>query len=419
MGLGVRSCDCLAPILQWCGSEQSARLESEVPPDAALRLLGVRHEDLGGEELEDLHVAAGGFEEDLLGDIGDHRPLPPEALLGEPAAHVLLVERPRFFAARHEFLAVRGVPVARGVRRVDLVDEDDRAVGIDPEFVLRVDEDEAALLRLRLPEGEHLLAHGDARLERGGVQDAAGDDLLRGQVHVMAVLRLGGRGEDDLWQWNVLPHVVGQDAAVEVALAGRVARPDGSRGHAGEVPAHDELDRDDPALPDAHDVRVGRVDEVGRGDAAARHLSEPHRGEPVQDLALPGDVADPAVEGREPVGRDDEEFVAPIVDVANLASPRLAESGQVHLVNHSSLLLAKLFIRDHVFFLSVCAGVSPWRTKLGYRTPRVSSSYSRPPSGSITTLRLPSSMCPARYARFSGASWPSTASAFFTWEGGK
>ena len=79
----------------------------------------------------------------------------------------------------------------------------------------------------------------------------------------------------------------------------------------------------------AHRVDVGR-DEVMRHDA--REEVEPERGHRGQHRALAGDRGrQDVVEGRDPIGRHDEQVVADGVQVADLAAVEELDSLEVRL----------------------------------------------------------------------------------------
>jgi hypothetical protein len=198
---------------------------------------------------------------------------------------------------------------------VDLVDDDDLALGGDAELVLGVGEDEAALGGAGLPEREQPL--GDRR----GALELVGGDLPHRQELVLAdgdvVAALGGLGrrrEQRARQRLVLAQPVGQRVAREGAGAALVGLPDRRRGHAGQVRAHHQLDGERAHFAtDAH-VGIGAVDDVVRREV--RGGAEPVLRELVQHLALPRDEADHAIERAQAIGHDDHALAARRVDVA-------------------------------------------------------------------------------------------------------
>ena len=77
--------------------------------------------------------------------------------------------------------------------------------------------------------------------------------------------------------------------------------------------------------------RVRHLVDVARDHVVAHaEEAEPELGEPVQDLPLPRDaVRHDDVEGAQPIGRDDEQGVAQVEDVAHLAVRDVCEPGQL------------------------------------------------------------------------------------------
>src|SRR6185503_10701607 len=100
-------------------------------------------ERLAGQPLVRGHVALARLRHDVVGNRRRGRRLVP-AGAGRPVAHVLLVEA-RLPTAD---LVLVGGPEARGVRRADLVAENELAVRVKPELELRVGEDDPALARV-------------------------------------------------------------------------------------------------------------------------------------------------------------------------------------------------------------------------------------------------------------------------------
>ena len=145
---------------------------------------------------------------------------------------------------------------------------------------------------------------------------------------MVAELGLGGRGEDRLGELGGLGETLGQLDAADgaVLVVGLLA---GAR----EVAAHDALDGHGLGLLHEHGaageiVRVGRIllgegrhvtgDHVV-GDEVGKAL-EPERGDARENLALVGDlVGKNEVVGADAVGRNHEQAVAAVVDVAHLA----------------------------------------------------------------------------------------------------
>ena len=110
-----------------------------------------------------------------------------------------------------------------------------------------------------------------------------------------------------------------------------------------EVAAHDALDRDRLGAPDQHrpaaqHVGVPAAAPAGYASGRCRRTwfgttsrvsAEPERGQLRQHLALVGDARpEDVVERRDAVGRDDEQVVAGVVEVAHLAAAERGEAGK-------------------------------------------------------------------------------------------
>ena len=111
-------------------------------------------ENVAGDGFVELDVARGELGDEVGRWCGECGVFVGIAALAEPEAEEFLVDHVGL-AAFGEALVVGGrEPVAGGVGRVDLVDEDDGAFRRDAELVLGVDEDEAVLSGTLLAEGE-------------------------------------------------------------------------------------------------------------------------------------------------------------------------------------------------------------------------------------------------------------------------
>src|SRR3954453_3277622 len=134
----------------WAGSARG-------PSRLGARPLQPGRERLAREQLVGAHVALARRGHDVVGDGRRGRRLvPPRA--GRPVADVLLVEGGLAVAG----LVLVGGPETRGVRRADLVTEDQLARLVEAELELRVGEDHPALarvLRHRAVDGERGVAH--------------------------------------------------------------------------------------------------------------------------------------------------------------------------------------------------------------------------------------------------------------------
>ena len=103
-----------------------------------------------GDLLGERDVARCGGDPDLIRH-GRRRAVATEAALDEPLAERLLVQGALILAGGEQLLVRVGVPEARAIGRVDLIDQDDVVID-ETELVLRVDQDQPALGRdLRTP----------------------------------------------------------------------------------------------------------------------------------------------------------------------------------------------------------------------------------------------------------------------------
>ena len=118
-----------------------------------------------------------------------------EAVLDEPLADEFLGELLLLFTTLEALFVAFGIEVAGGVGRVDLVDEVDLAVLL-PEFVLRVDEDQASLTCHLLTTLEESVGVGLELLVVFFADQTRADDLLAGDILVMADIFLRGGGDD-------------------------------------------------------------------------------------------------------------------------------------------------------------------------------------------------------------------------------
>src|SRR5690606_26194289 len=214
----------------------------------------------------------------------------------------------RRFTAPHPRLVRIGVPEARRVRRVDLVDDDDPPLRRLAELVLRVDEDETALRAVLLTATEERHRHLGGVIEILGAHPRELQDLLaRGGHVVCALCRFRARREQRPRQALVLPETVGQAVPTELAGAALVVHPDARRRRAGEVRAHDHLDGQRRAFAGDEHVRVGHGEHVVLRDVP-REL-EPERRREVENLSLERQRAEDAIERAHSI-RDDEDAAA-------------------------------------------------------------------------------------------------------------
>src|SRR6266404_1244311 len=112
-----------------------------------------------GERPYQLHVLFRQSGAHLVGDFRQ-RPLPlVVALADQPLPEELLVEHLLVLAALEALFAPFRDPVPARVRGVDLIDDPELALAVDAELVLRIDQDEPALLRPALAGGEEIERH--------------------------------------------------------------------------------------------------------------------------------------------------------------------------------------------------------------------------------------------------------------------
>ncbi len=261
-----------------------------------------------GQPLERLDVARPRPGHDVVRQLRPRRGLVPAQRLAV-VPHELLVER-RLAAAG---LVAVGRPEARRVRGQRLVAEDERAVRVEAELELRVGEDDPA----RRGPVRAVAVERERDALRLGEQVGADQlgSLLARDVLVVARLRLRRRREDRLGQLLRLDEPLRQPVPAD--LAGReVVLP----ARAGEVAAHDALDRQHVEPPALHRARVrAQLQEVVRHELARPR--EPERGQAREHAPLVRDVGgQDDVEGRDPVARDEQEaLLVECVDLADLS----------------------------------------------------------------------------------------------------
>ena len=262
--------------------------------------------------------------------VGERRRFAIAAVAGgeQGSADDFLVEALRFLAGREPRLVGLADPVARRVRCVHLVDQQQAAVGCGAELVLGVGKDQAGLGGLGLaPMEQHqrCLHHlsPSTMLDEPSLRDLG--DREREVVHAFGALRR--RCDERPRQHGVLPQTVRESMAVDVAGTIGVLLPQRGGRDPGDVPAHDHLDRQGRRGSSNEHVRVGQRQHVVGHDVG--RLREPPRGELVQHLTLVGNAGDDAVERRQPVGGDEEP--------ARVAGGVVAE-----LVRHAHLAVAAI-----------------------------------------------------------------------------
>lgn len=272
-------------------------------------------EVLSGDEFIELDVASGELVDQIGGGLGDDLVLVGVAVRAVPGSQELLVDVVGVLPGGEARLVGGGDPVARGVGRVDLVDQTDHSVLVLPELVLGVHQDQPVLVGHLLPEREQL-----ARLLRAVVpvllrHEAPLDHVLR-RDQLVVLVRLGRRRDQVLPELLVLLESLRQVDAAVLPHSVLVVRPQRRRRRPRDVPAHHELDRERRALPTDRHVRVGDRQHVVRHDVL-RLLEPPRRGQ-VQHLALERHRAQLAVKPGHAVRRDQHHFVVALEAVTHL-----------------------------------------------------------------------------------------------------
>jgi len=210
---------------------------------------------------------------------------------------------------------------------VHLVDERGPAVD-QAELVLGVDQDQARAPCDLLAAAEDRKGSALDLLPQVGRDQAARDDLLRGETLVVGAaggLRRGG--DHRLGERIVLAQARRQVEAVRARHPLAVQRPQRSGGDAGDIAAHDHLDGQRLRLAREGDVGIGDGDDM-ICDHIAR-LLEPPGAELVEHLALEWDDPQDAIEGGDAIGGDQHALPIDHVDVAHLALQTLAQMRQI------------------------------------------------------------------------------------------
>ena len=126
---------------------------------------------------------------------------------------------------------------------MNLIDEIYLAVTL-AKLVLGIDENQALLsgnLLTTLEDAAGVVLHDGVVFS---TNDALGDDLLLGDVHVVTLVSFGSRGDDRLWETLVLTHTVRQLHAAKLTASLLVLSP----GTTGEDGADDHLHTEALAL---------------------------------------------------------------------------------------------------------------------------------------------------------------------------
>ena len=271
------------------------------------RLLG-RHERGAREPFERLHVARGGGRDDV-GVQGGWWSVARVAGVEQRPSNDFLVQALGLVAGGQPLVVGVCHPVARRVRRVHLVDEQQfPVVGRHTELVLRVGKDEPRPARHVLPAFEQRQRCGAHAPPHLGFDQAPSDHVgRRDRLVVRTRLGLGGGRDHVVGQCRVLAETVGELDAVDGARPIGVLTPERGGGDTGDVTAHDHLDGQRMCGAADGAVGVGHLEQVV-GDDVARG-GEPPRRQLVEHLALAGHRADDLVERRETVGRDEQALV--------------------------------------------------------------------------------------------------------------
>src|SRR6185312_1395503 len=142
------------------------------------------------------------------------------AARGHPAPDEVLVQRVGRRAGGKTRGIARREPVAAAVRRVHLVGENDRPLGVETKLVFGVDQNEPLPRRRFAAAGEQRerLIRNFTPLLLG--QELARDDLLGAQRRIVrALFRLGRRGNDRVRQLLIVAQAVLETVAVHLARA--------------------------------------------------------------------------------------------------------------------------------------------------------------------------------------------------------
>ena len=254
----------------------------------------------------------------------------------EVVANKLLVERGLGAAGR----VLRGGPEARRIGSERFIDPDQLAVE-EAEFELGIGEKNAA--RLGVSGGAAInFEGGSANLFGEGLADNLSGTVKR-DVLIVPAGSFGGGSEDRFGKLVGLAQT-GRELDTADGAVSLVFLPAG----AGEIAASDTFDRQRMGLTDDHGTAseivgkfVVRRREFGGGenmigDDVVKEI-EPEERELGENAALVGNRrGHDDVESREAVGGDEEETVAEIINVANLAASGRRESGEMCFTKDTS-----------------------------------------------------------------------------------
>ncbi len=230
-------------------------------------------------------------------------------------------------------LAPRGVgvggPVAAGIGRVDFVNQRQLTIN-QAELVLGVHQNQPGAAGGGLPAREQRQRRRLHLLPQRRLYQPARQQVAAREAFIVRAAGGFGRGRDQrLRQRVIFAQAVRQRKAVRAALALGIERPQRGGGHAGDVAAHDDFNRQRRGL--AGDRHVG----VGRGDEMVVHevggLGEPPGAELVEHLPLERNRAQHAVEGGHAVGCHQHAQAAAPVHLAHLAGHSRPPGGHLEI----------------------------------------------------------------------------------------
>lgn len=290
----------------------------EIPFQPLPHRIRPRHKHLPSQPLVQCNIAFGDTEPEVGGHVGGFA-VAAVAFGRVFQADEFFVEVFRFVPGGEALGVGVRFPVTRGVGGVDFINDHDATIRRAAKFVFGIHEDQPGFFGDLLAQGED----GEGGVLHGvpgfGVEVAFFDHFGAGQAFVVAAgAAFGGGGEDRSGEFFVFGQPIGEGVAVDFPFAEGVAIPEGGFGHAGDVAAHDHFDGEGFDFDGEEGVRVGEGKFVGGEDGV--ELVEPPGGELVQHLAFVRGRAKDAVESREAVGGDEEEFPRlGAVDVADFA----------------------------------------------------------------------------------------------------
>ncbi len=138
---------------------------------------------------------------------------------------------------------------------------------------------------------------------------------------------LGRRRDDGRGERFVLAQAIGKINAVNRPITLAVLIPERRFGHAGDVAAHHDFDRERRAALADRYVGVGHGQNMIGDDILGR--LKPERCELIEHLPLVRNQAEDAVKGGEPIGRHEDQTLILRVDITHLALGTFAHCVQV------------------------------------------------------------------------------------------